>query len=141
MDEHMDQLRHEAERIYFEWDKALSSYDVDAFLALYTHDATVESPLIPHLLGREKGICKGRGEIRELVERVVERRPPIRKFYRKGFFTDGKTLMWEYPHVTPTGDQMVFVEVMEIKEGLIWYHRVYWGWFGVKVLRDDAYRH
>jgi hypothetical protein len=29
---------------------------------------------------------------------------------------------------------------MEIDGGLIRRHRVYWGWFGVRVLQTDAYR-
>jgi hypothetical protein len=28
---------------------------------------------------------------------------------------------------------------MEIAEGLIQRHCVYWGWHGVKVIQDDAY--
>jgi hypothetical protein len=32
------------------------------------------------------------------------------------------------------------VEVMDVKDGLIQHHRVYWGWRSVKVLEDDAYR-
>jgi ketosteroid isomerase-like protein len=43
----------DAERIYYEWDEALANNDVERLLALYTPDATLESPLIPHLLGIE----------------------------------------------------------------------------------------
>ena len=97
-------------------------------------------PLIPYLLNCEIGICKGREALRILIQKVAERKPPLRKYYRKRFFTDGDTLMWEYPRSTPTGEQMDFVEVMELKNGLIWYHRVYWGWLGVKVIKEDQYR-
>jgi hypothetical protein len=48
--------------------------------------------------------------------------------------------MWEYPRATPDGDQMDFAEVMDIRDGLIQHHRVYWGWFGVGVLDRDEYR-
>jgi hypothetical protein len=34
---------------------------------------------------------------------------------------------------------MDFFEVMEIANGLIQAHRVYWGWRGVEVLKSDAY--
>jgi ketosteroid isomerase-like protein len=37
------------ERIYRDWDKALSENDVERLLAIYAPDATIESPLIPHL--------------------------------------------------------------------------------------------
>jgi hypothetical protein len=45
--------------------------------------------------------------------------------------------MWEYPGVTPDGEQMDFVEVMDLKDGLIQHHRVYWGWFGFNLLKKD----
>ena len=48
--------------------------------------------------------------------------------------------MWEYPHDTPNGEQMDFIEVMEIQNGLIQKHRVYWGWYGFNVLKRDEYR-
>jgi len=66
---------------------------------------------------------------------------PARKRYLEGFFTDGRRLIWEYPRATPNGDQMDFVESMELNDdGLISRHRVYWGWFGVGVLQRDEYR-
>ncbi len=57
-----------------------------------------------------------------------------------GFFADGHKLMWEYPRETPDGDQMDFVEVMEIRDGLIQRHCVYWGWFGLRIMQRDEYR-
>ena len=35
---------------------------------------------------------------------------------------------------------MDFVEVMEVADGLIRGHRVYWGWLGVKAIEEDRYR-
>ncbi len=127
------------ERIYHDWDKALSENDVERLVALYARDATIESPLIPHLMGTRTGICRGRDEIRALLEKVARRKPATRQYYRTGFFTDGEKLMWEYPRATPEGEQIDFVEVMEIRDNLIRHHRVYWGWFGCKVLQEDRY--
>jgi len=127
------------ERIYREWDVALSKNDPEALLALYTPDATLESPVVSHLLQQEEGICRGKDNLRKLFEILAHRKPPVRQFYRPGYFTDGRTVIWEYPHFTPEGQQMDFVEVMEIENGLIRRHRVYWGWFGVNVLRHDRY--
>jgi hypothetical protein len=54
--------------------------------------------------------------------------------------TDGNKLMWEYPRAAPNGDQIDFVEVMELNDhGLIQNHRIYWGWFGFGVLNRDEY--
>jgi len=96
--------------------------------------------VIPHLLGTPRGICRGRAEIKALFDEVTRRKPEARQFFRTPYLTDGRTLVWEYPRETPSGDQMDFVEVMEINDaGLIQKHRVYWGWRGVEVLQKNAY--
>jgi hypothetical protein len=100
----------------------------------------LESPAVPLTMGTETGICRGHNELRPLLERVAARKPPLRTYYRTGFLTDGnRTMIFEYPRATPDGEQMDFVEVMEIADGVIQRHCVYWGWRGVKVIQDDAY--
>src|ERR1051325_3523474 len=128
------------ERIFHDWDAALSGNDPEALLALYAPDATLESPLIPHLLGKQEGICRGHDELRRLFEILANRKPKLRQYHRAGYFTDGHTLIFEYPRNAPEGEQMDFVEVMHIEDGLIQYHKVYWGWRGVQVLQRDEYR-
>jgi len=128
------------EHVYFAWDDALSRNDKSALLALYAPDAVIESPLIPHVLKTERGIARGHAEIQKLLDEVAARKPPARKFHRTGYLTDGKRLIWEYPRETPTGEQMDFVEAMELNDqGLIQRHRVYWGWYGVRVIQRDEY--
>lgn len=63
---------------------------------------------------------------RALITRVFQTNPPQRKRFKQGFFTDGRIVTWEYPRVSPDGDQMELVEIMEIDKGLIQRHRVYW---------------
>lgn len=127
------------ERMYHAWDEALSRNDAAALTALYAEDAVIESPLVPHLMGLERALT-GREEIRAFWEKLADKKPPVRKYFRTGYLTDGKKLMWEYPRETPSGNQMDFVEVMELNhEGLIQKYRVYWGWFGFGVLKRDEY--
>ena len=128
-----------AERIYHEWDAALGAKDVEAAVALYAADCRLELPLVRHLLKSEEGVVVGRERLRDFLKIVFDRTPPVRERYREGFFTDGRKLMWEYPREKPDGEQMEFVEVMELADGLIRRHRVYWGWFGVKLLEQDRY--
>ena len=128
-----------AERIYQEWDAALGAKDVEAAVALYAADCQLESPLVRHLLNSEEGVVVGREKLRDFLKVVFERTPPVRERYREGFFTDGRKLMWEYPREKPDGEQMDFVEVMELADGLIRRHRVYWGWFGVRLLEQNRY--
>lgn len=125
----------DAERIYKLWDDALGKKDLEASLSLYADDASIESPLVQHLMKTPEGIVGGRDDMRRFITRVFQTNPPQRKRFRKGFFTDGRVVMWEYPRQSPDGDQMELVEVMEIGDGLIKRHRVYWGWHALNVLR------
>jgi hypothetical protein len=128
-----------AERIYHEWDEALGAKDVEAAVALYAPDCRLESPLVRHLLKSDEGVVVGRDKLRDFIRSVFDRTPPVRERYREGFFTDGRKLMWEYPRQKPEGEQMDFVEVMELADGLIRRHCVYWGWFGVRLLEQNRY--
>lgn len=128
------------ERIYHELDEALSNNDAEALAKLYAPDVEFESPLVPHLMGGETGIIRGRSNLKKLFDILATRKPKLRQFHREGYLTDGRKVMWEYPQQTPKGQQMDFVEVMEIENGLIQKHRVYWGWVGFNVLKNDQYR-
>jgi hypothetical protein len=126
--------------MYLQWDAALASNDPEALLACYAPDATLESPLVPHLMNTRNGALHGHNELRPFFQLVAERKPTLRQYFRRGFFTDGKNLIWEYPRATPDGEQMDFVEAMTLNEdGLIQRHCVYWGWRGVGVIQEDQY--
>ena len=86
-----DENRHEViEHIYYEWDTALSQTDVKGLLALYAPNAVLESPLVSYLTGKEVGICSGHDELHPFFEMLRNRKPPIRRHYRTGYFSDGK---------------------------------------------------
>jgi len=130
----------QAHHIYHKWDEYARAGEVDALLALYAPDGTFESPLVPILMRRESGICRGHGEMRAFFESGVRRRPlELVRWYREGrYHFDGTTLIWEYPRETPEQDQIDLVEVMELDGGLIRRHKVYWGFRGVnELLRSD----
>jgi ketosteroid isomerase-like protein len=126
-------------RIFTAWDEALGAKDLDASMALYHQDATLESPLVCHLLGTEEGVVRGRENLRQFVAKVFAHQPAKRRRYRAGFLTDGSRLTWEYPRESPGGDQMDIVEVMEIRDGLIARHRVYWGWVSVGMITSGEH--
>jgi hypothetical protein len=52
--------------------------------------------------------------------------------------SNGRQLVWEYPREAPDGEQVDILEVMDIEDGLIRHHRIYWGWFGFDVLLKSA---
>jgi ketosteroid isomerase-like protein len=127
------------EHIFAAWDDALGAKDIDAAIALYQPDATLESPLVCHLLGTEQGVVRGREDLRRFVSKVFAHQPAKRRRYRAGFLADGARVIWEYPRESPDGDQMDIVEVMEIRDGLIAHHRVYWGWVSVAMLMSGEH--
>jgi ketosteroid isomerase-like protein len=127
------------EHVFIAWDDALGAKDVDAAIALYQPDATLESPLICHLLGAKQGVVRGREDLRRFVAKVFAHQPAKRMRYRAGFLTDGSRVVWEYPRQSPDGEQMDIVEVMEIRDGLIAAHRVYWGWVSVGMLMSGEH--
>ncbi|MDT7663130.1 MAG: hypothetical protein QOD04_2686 [Pseudonocardiales bacterium] len=57
-------------RIFQAWDEALGAKDLDASMALYRPDATLESPLVRHLLGTAEGVVRGKDDLRRFVEIV-----------------------------------------------------------------------
>jgi hypothetical protein len=124
------------EQIYKRWDDALGKKDLEAALALYADDASIESPLVQHLLKTTRGVVQGKDNLRHFIALVFQTSPSERKRFRTGYFTDGRLVTWEYPRSTPEGDQMDLVEVMEIDRGLIKRHRVYWGWYALNVLNS-----
>jgi hypothetical protein len=137
-----EQRRRNMEPIYHDWDRALSENDAEALLQQYAKDAAIESPPIPHLLGKKEGVCRGHDEMRLFFEAVVARKPELRQYYRTGYLSDGKKkMMFEYPRAAAKGEQMDFVEVIELNDdGLIQYHKVYWGWRGFAVLQKNEYQ-
>lgn len=128
------------DELYKAWAKAFAERDLEAVLALYTSDATLESPLVNNLLGTEEGIVRGKQNLREFFRIILERTPPLVDRYRANFFSNGNVMLWEYPRITPTGEQTDMAEVMELADGLIRAHRIYWGWKGSALLKRDAYR-
>lgn len=120
------------------WERALGQHDAEALTATYARDATLESPLVAHLTGGP-GVLQGHEELHPFFETIVKRTPTLRGFHRGVAFTDGRCAIWEYPRQAGDGEQMDFVEVMEIDDGLIQRHRVYWGWRGVDLLDNDRY--
>jgi steroid Delta-isomerase len=85
---------------------------------------------------REAGILKGKRAIASFFARGFQSpENGLGRWYRtRAFFSNGRQLTWEYPRDTPQGDQVDLVEVMDLANGLIAHHRVYWGWVGFKAL-------
>jgi hypothetical protein len=127
----------EIRQIYERWHEALMRRDLPGMVALYAEHAVMETPAVLAMFPeRQDGIVRGRSEIEQLFARNFKAlAAEFRDLYRTGlFFANGRQLTWEYPRATPRGEQVDLFESMDIENGLIVYHRVYWGWHGLKTL-------
>jgi steroid Delta-isomerase len=123
--------------VHDRWQTTIVQKDVDGLIALYAEDAIFETPaVLVTLKDRKEGVLRGRSEIRPFFEAGFRKLgSELSRWYRTGeFFSNGRQLIWEYPREAPRGDQVDLVEVMDIANGLITHHRVYWGWIGFQTL-------
>ncbi len=130
--------REAAERIYRQWHDFARTNQVSNLLNMYAEDAILESPLVPAILNRDSGTLRGHDEIGKFLREGTKRRPnPLVRWYRTGrYFYQDYTLIWEYPRETPDGDQVDILELMELADEKIKQHRIYWGWFGCKLISE-----
>mgnify|MGYP000882430417 FL=1 len=129
-----------AEYLYHAWHDAAKSRDTDALIALYHDDAELESPLVPIIMQRTNGTLRGKAEIRAFLAEGARRRPNewVRWYRDAHYYTGGDILIWEYPRQTPNGNQVDILELMQHRDGKIYRHRIYWGWFGTQMLIKSA---
>ena len=129
-----------AEYLYHAWHDAAKSRDTDALIALYYDDAELESPLVPIIMQRTNGTLRGKAEIRAFLAEGARRRPNewVRWYRDAHYYTGGNILIWEYPRQTPDGNQVDILELMQHRDGKIYRHRIYWGWFGTQMLIKSA---
>lgn len=126
-----------ARRIYERWHEAITKQDLAGIVSLYAEHAVFESPTVLALSpDRVDGILRGRAAIeRQFATNFGALAREFRELYRTGlFFSNGRHLTWEYPRLAPGAEQVDLFESMDIEDGLIAYHRVYWGWKGVQTL-------
>lgn len=126
-------LRH----IHQAWHDSVRARDLAATAALYAQDAVFETPLVLAVYpDHGNGILAGRARIQQFMEDSLRKFPSdLAQWYRTDTaFINGRQLTWEYPRQTPHGEQVDLMEMMEVDNGLITHHRVYWGWYGVRLL-------
>src|SRR6476646_6233373 len=71
-----DEQATNVERLMSELEAASTRKDVEALVALFTEDATIESYLVSRVFNRKEGVCHGRAEIRELGRALMARGTP-----------------------------------------------------------------
>ncbi len=126
----------DAQFVHDEWDRRTRAHDIDGLLDLYLPDAVLESPLVVRILDQASGVLRGHDELRRFFVKGTAGRPnDLVRWYRTGDYVfDGRTLIWEYPRQAPEWEQVDLVEVMELTGPRIAHHRIYWGWYGTRLL-------
>src|SRR5262245_39633218 len=104
---------------------AWSRNDIDGLLAVFTPDATLESPLVARFFNRKDGVCRGQDELRELARMFMSRgrpwgnhAPPLIR---------GNTVAIEYLRAG-SDDEQFSVDIIELRDGKIHSLRAYVGW-------------
>lgn len=129
----------QAERIHMLWDRFLKEGDMAGLACIYAEHATLQSPLVPTFYGPDTHLVCGRDEIVRFLDETVRRRPNDQvHWHRDGYLWNGRTLIWEYPAIIDGGFQVDLAECMDLAEGLIEHHRIYWGWFGVEQMKRST---
>jgi ketosteroid isomerase-like protein len=125
----------QVEQIIRALDTAASQNDVEGAVAVFAQDATVESPVIPRLLNRKEGVCRGRDEIRDLVRALMRRRMPWGR--HEPPLIRGSTVAIEYMRASSDSEQFS-VDVIEIRDGKIQSLRAYLGWRAVMAFTGEG---
>lgn len=119
------------EQLIADLDAASSRHDVEALVALFAPDATIESYLVSRVFNRKEGVCRGRTEIRELMLALMRRgtpwgghEPPIIR---------GTTVAIEYRSASSDAEKFS-VDIIEVRDGKIQSLRAYAGWRAVMAL-------
>ncbi|HEX6533559.1 MAG TPA: nuclear transport factor 2 family protein [Gemmatimonadaceae bacterium] len=122
------------EQLIAELEAASSRKDVEALVALFAPDATIESYLVSRVFDRKEGVCRGRAEIRELALALMRRgtpwgghEPPIIR---------GNTVAIEY-HTASSDAERFSVDMIEVRDGKIQSLRAYAGWRAVMALTGE----
>jgi ketosteroid isomerase-like protein len=119
------------ERVIADMEAAFARKDIEAAVAIFAEDATVESYLVTRIFNREDGVCRGRAEIREMIRAVLQRgtpwgghEPPIVR---------GNTAAIEYWSASPDNEKFS-VDIIEVRDGKVQSLRAYAGWRAITAL-------
>jgi ketosteroid isomerase-like protein len=120
------------EQVVRDFDAAWAKNDVEAVVALFAPDATLESPLVPVILKRAEGVLRGGDEIREMVSALIRRGTPWGK--HEPPLVRGDKVAIEFRTTAPDAAQFYSVDMLEIREGKIQSLRAYSGWRALRAL-------
>jgi len=108
------------------WFAAFNKHDLDALLQLYSENAAHYSPKLKARQPETNGLIKGKEALRDWWQDAFDRLPGLHYQVTSLIANDERVFM-EYTRQVPGEGDMAVAEVLEIKDGLIQFSRVYHG--------------
>lgn len=108
------------------WFKAFNEHDLESLLLMYSNDAQHYSPKLKIRQPETNGLIVGQDQLRKWWQDAFDRLPSLRYEVVK-LTADEEQVFMEYIRHVEGEDDLKVGEVLEIKNGLIVYSRVYHG--------------
>ncbi|MBS1779222.1 MAG: nuclear transport factor 2 family protein [Bacteroidetes bacterium] len=108
------------------WFAAFNKHDLDALLQLYSDNAAHYSPKLKVRQPETNGLIKGKEALRDWWQDAFDRLPGLH-YQVNSLTANTERVFMEYTRQVPGEEDMTIAEVLEIKDGLIQFSRVYHG--------------
>lgn len=113
-------------QIALKWFEAFNEHNLEKLLALYDDNAEHYSPKLKVRMPETNGLIKGKESLRVWWKDSFDRLPTL-KYEIKKLTADEEQVFMEYVRHLEGEDNLFVGEVLEIKNGLIIFSRVYHG--------------
>src|SRR5262245_29538746 len=128
----------EAAELYRAWQDGLCAGNLGRLVSLYAENAVIENSVVCGLVGSSTGEARGHAQIRDCLD-VILRCGPHVAGEPKVQQWNGTTLFCVVERLSSHGSREI-AEAMDIRDGKIHRHRIYWGWLGVRALLETKLR-
>jgi len=112
--------------VAMKWMSAFNAHDLHALLDLYHHNARHFSPRLKLRQPETNGLIEGKEKMQEWWREAFDRMPAL-KYRLNGLTADERQVFMEYTRLVPGEEDQDVAEVLEVKDGLIVFSRVYLG--------------
>lgn len=113
-------------KIAIKWFEAFNKHNLENLLSLYDENAEHYSPKLKMRLPETKGLIKGKISLREWWQDAFTRLPSL-KYKPTKLVADDEIVFMEYIRNVENEEDLKVCEVLEIKNNLIIFSRVYHG--------------
>lgn len=113
-------------KIAFNWFEAFNEHDLEKLLSLYSDTAEHFSPKLKIRKPETNGLIKGKKALREWWQDAFDRLPTL-KYEVIKLTADEDQVFMEYMRHVKNEEDLRVGEVLQIKNGLIIFSRVYHG--------------